>query len=129
MRLFAHSDYVRAHGLPATVTDLARHTLLGREEHADRIRLALGIDQRFGLSCNNELGVWEALRAGYGIGYCQEPIGRRDPELVAVLPDLVLARVGIWLVMHEDLRTVRRVRSLFDHLAVELTRYARPNPC
>ena len=128
VRLFAHCDYVRSHGLPATVQDLAHHTLLGREEHAHRIRLVLGVEQQFGFCCNNELGFLEALRAGYGIGYCQEPLARRDPELVAVLPDLVLAQVGIWLVMHEDLRAVLRIRSLFDHLVRELTSYIEPHP-
>ena len=68
----------------------------------------------------------EALRAGYGIGYCQEPLGRRDPDMVVVLPELVLARVGIWLVVHEDLRAVRRIRGVFDHLVQGLRDYARP---
>jgi DNA-binding transcriptional LysR family regulator len=43
-----------------------------------------------------------ALRAGLGIGYCQSATGRDDPNLVPVLPDVVLARVGVWLVTHED---------------------------
>lgn len=129
VRLFAHRDYIRVHGLPDTREELARHTLIGREEHAHRIGLVLGIAHRFGLRCNSELGLLEALRAGYGIGYCQEAIGRRDPDLVAVLPGLVLARVGIWVVVHEDLRAVRRIRSLFDHLVHGLTDYARADPC
>jgi len=57
------------------------------------------------------------------VGYCQAAVGRHDPELVPVLPGLVLARVGIWLATHEDLRATRRVRALLDHLAGELTRY------
>lgn len=130
VRLFAHGDYVRAHGLPATVHELAHHTLIGREEHAQRIQRTLGFDHRFGLLCNSELGLMEAMRSGYGIGYCQEPLGHRNPELVAVLPELALARVGIWLVTHEDLRTLRRIRLLFDYLAYELTKYVglRPVP-
>lgn len=121
--LFAHRDYVQVHGLPATLEELAHHTLIGREEHAQRIRLMLGVNHQLGFRCNSELGLLEALRAGYGIGYCQEAVGRQNPELVAVLPGLVLAQVGIWLVVHEDLRTIRRIRSLFDHLARELTGY------
>jgi hypothetical protein len=31
--------------------------------------------------------------------------------------------LDMWLVMHKDLRSTRRMRLLFDHLAVELTRY------
>ena len=122
--LFAHRDYVRDHGLPASLEELAQHTLIGREEYAQRMRLRLGVSQQLGFRCNNEQGVWEALRAGYGIGYCQGAVGQQNPELVAVLPGFVLAQVGIWLVVHEDLRTVRRIRSLFDYLARELTHYA-----
>jgi len=121
--LFAHRDYVQVHGLPATLEELAHHTLIGREEHAQRIRLMLGINHQLGFRCNSELGLLEALRAGFGIGYCHEAVGRRNPELAAVLPGFVLAQVGIWLVVHEDLRTIRRIRSLFDHLARELTHY------
>ena len=55
-------------------------------------------------------------------------VGRRSPELLPVLPGLVLARIGIWLVMHEDLRATRRIRALFDHLAGELARYLGPEP-
>jgi hypothetical protein len=29
----------------------------------------------------------------------------------------------IWLVMHEDIRTTKRIRRLFDHLAHGLTRF------
>ncbi len=126
VRLFAHRDYVRRHGLPDTVGELARHTLIGREEHARELQHVLGAEHRFGLRCSNELGLLEAMRAGCGIGYCQEPVGRREPALVPVLPDHVLARVGLWLVMHEDLRKIRRIRSLFDHLARELTAYVKP---
>lgn len=128
VRLFAHSDYVKRHGLPASVHELPRHTLIGREEHAHRIQHVLGVEHQFAFRCNNELGVVEALRAGYGIGYCQEPLGRQNPELVAVLPDLVLAQLGIWLVVHEDLRAVRRIRSLFDYLASQLTEYVGVRP-
>ena len=83
----------------------------GRGQHDPQHTRASGV---FGRPCR-------LLRAGFGIGYCQAGVARRDPELVPVLPDLVLAEIGIWLVMHEDLRTTRRIRALFDHLAGTLT--------
>jgi DNA-binding transcriptional LysR family regulator len=127
--LFAHRDYAAVHGLPATAGELARYTLIGRDEHARQVRPTLGLDLRFGFRCDSDLGLLAALRAGLGVGYCQEGIGRRCPELVPVLPGLVLARVGVWLVMHEDLRATRRIRVLFDSLARELTQYVRPDHC
>ncbi len=126
--LFAHRDYAARHGLPATPAELAFHTLVGRDEHVQQVRPTLGLDLRFGFRCGSALGLLAALRAGFGIGYCQDGVGRRSPELVPVLPGLVLARIGIWLVMHEDLRATRRIRALFDHLAGELARYLGPEP-
>ena len=66
-----------------------------------------------------------ALRAGVGIGGCQENIASRTPELVAVLPNAFHYALEVWLVMHEDLKATRRVRILFDHLAAGLTAYVK----
>ena len=110
---FAHRDYAATHGLPESVADLGRHTLVGLDDHARQIRPVFGIDAQFGFQCSSDLGLLAALRAGFGIGYCQTGIGLASPELVPVLPGLVLARVGIWVVMHEDLRAMRRLRALF----------------
>ena len=125
---FAHRDYVAAHGLPESVAALGRHTLVGLDDHARRVRPVLGFEAQFGFQCSSDLGLLAALRAGFGIGYCQTGIGLAVPELVPVLPGFVLARVGIWVVMHEDLRAMRRLRALFDHLVGELTRYVEPEP-
>jgi hypothetical protein len=46
-------------------------------------------------------------------------------ELVAVLPNAIQYALEIWLVMHEKLKTTRRVRLLFDHLAAGLTDYVK----
>ncbi|MCK2053621.1 LysR family transcriptional regulator [Methylobacterium sp. 37f] len=123
IRFYAHRAYVARRGVPASAADLGRHSLIGRAAHAERVRPSLGHDLTFAFSCADDLGLLAALRAGFGIGYCQDGIGRRDPDLVPVLPEIVLAEVGIWLVMHEDLRTTRRIRALFDHLAGGLKAY------
>jgi len=124
--LFAHRDYVARHGLPATIADLAQHSLIGQEDHARQVGSRFGFDLHFGLRCNDDLALLAALQAGYGIGYCQTPVGAQLAGVVPVLPDFVLAHIGIWMVMHEDLRATRRIRALFDHLADELARYVGP---
>jgi DNA-binding transcriptional LysR family regulator len=65
------------------------------------------------------------LRAGYGIGGCQEALARSDPDLIPVMQGTIRLMLDLWLVMHEDLRPSRRVRLLFDHLARELTAYLK----
>ena len=125
VKLFAHRRYAAAHGLPSSLAELERHAMLGHPDHAARARAILGFAPRFSFRCESALGLLAAVRAGVGIGYLQTGVASRNPDLVPVLPELVVARVGIWLAMHEGLRTTRRVRALFDHLGVELTRYVK----
>ena len=51
-----------------------------------------------------------------------------EPDLLPVMPDMDLVTVPIWLAMHEDRRVLRRVRLLFDHLAVQLKVYVEGAP-
>jgi DNA-binding transcriptional LysR family regulator len=81
--------------------------------------------EAFGLRCDNDLAQLAALRAGVGVGGCQENIARRMPELAAVLPNAFHYALEVWLVMHENLKATRRVRLLFDHLALGLTNYVK----
>jgi DNA-binding transcriptional LysR family regulator len=64
-----------------------------------------------------------AIRAGLGIGVCQLPLGRSDPRLRQVLPEVTTV-MDMWLVTHEDLRHQRRIRALLDHLTGALKQYA-----
>lgn len=124
--LYAHRDYIVRHGLPRTVEQLAGHTLLGfdRKDFMARTR-APGLVARdsFSLRSDNDLALLAALRAGYGIGGCQTPLAAREPDLVPVLPGHVAFALEMWLVMHADLKSTRRVRLLFDHLAKGLSAY------
>lgn len=40
----------------------------------------------------------------------------RDPDLVRILPDMDVARLDTWIVTHENLARVPRVRAVFDSL-------------
>jgi DNA-binding transcriptional LysR family regulator len=79
----------------------------------------------FRFRCDSDLAQLAALRAGIGIGGCQENIARRTPELVAVLPNAIQYALEVWLAMHEDLKATRRVRLVFDRLATGLTDFVR----
>jgi len=126
--LYAHRDYVAAFGMPSSLADLAGHCVIGfdRDDHAFR---AVGpaaqqiTREMFGFRADNDLAQLAALRAGLGIGGCQANLARRSPELVPVLPKALRLSLEFWLAMHEGLRTTRRVRLLFDHLARGLAAY------
>jgi hypothetical protein len=75
--------------------------------------------------CNSELSKQEfrefvKLKIPSSLPKCRREldVARRTSEFVQVLPNAIRCALGGWLVMHEDLKTTRRVRLLFDHFAV-----------
>ena len=82
----------------------------------------------FSFRSDSDVAQLAALRAGAGIGVCQIPLAARDPSLVRLLPDLFEYPLETWMVTHEDLRGVARIRAVFDHLAEGLTDYLRAQP-
>jgi DNA-binding transcriptional LysR family regulator len=125
---YAHRDYLARHGTPHSAVDLARHAIIGFDRDAASVRW-LGTEppvkrDLFALRTDDDQAQLNALRAGFGIGGCQAGIAARDPNLLVVLPGELGFRLEMWLVMHQDLRSSRRVRLLFDHLAVSLKTYA-----
>jgi DNA-binding transcriptional LysR family regulator len=131
--LYAHRDYLARFGEPRSLADMANHCLIGFDRDNRSFRSAGDFARRltredFGFRCDNDLAQLAALRAGVGIGGCQENIARRTPELVAILPNAIQYALEVWLVMHEDLKATHRVRLLFDRLAAGLTDYVKGRP-
>lgn len=120
--LFAHRHYVRRHGIPRSAAELRQHSGIGFDQDA-RAYAALrahGIESLFDFRTDSNPAQLAALRAGMGIGGVQKAIAAWDPDLVPVLPDEFGFSLEMWLAMHEDLRSVRRIRLLFDFLVQAL---------
>jgi len=125
--LHAHRSYLERRGTPTSMDGLAVHDLIGFDLETPAIR---AIAERFpalarsafALRADNDLAQLAAIRAGFGIGVCQVPVARRDPDLVHVLAETVAVELGLWIVMHEDLRTTARCRAVFDALAESLAK-------
>ncbi|MEO1920092.1 MAG: hypothetical protein ABGW81_10395 [Paracoccaceae bacterium] len=75
----------------------------------------------FKIRCDQQVVHWELVRAGCGIGFTQESVGRADSGMVQVMPELELPRVPVWLTAPEALRTNPRIRKVFDMLADDLS--------
>jgi DNA-binding transcriptional LysR family regulator len=128
--LYAHKAYLARRGVPQSLGDLAGHALIGFDADTNALRAyrqtGLSITREmFALRSDSEHAQLAALRSGFGIGGCQEGVAARDPDLVAVLPRDFRVVLEMWLVMHEGLRSLRRVRLLYDHLADELGAFVR----
>ncbi len=122
---YAHRDYLRRKGTPQQPTDLLQHELVGNDRHED-IRqgfAAMGYPvepQHFAFRTDDLMAYWEAVRAGLGIGFVGNYMARTDPNVVAVLPMLPLPELPIWLTVHREIRTSRKIRAVYDFLAAEV---------
>jgi DNA-binding transcriptional LysR family regulator len=126
--LHAHRRYLERHGTPSRLEDLRQHAMIGFDQESAPIRSmlkrAVGFARRnFTLRADSDLAQLAAIRAGYGIGFCQVRLAEREADLVRVLPEAFTLTLDTWLAMHEDLRTSHRCRAVFDVLVVGLTRY------
>ena len=125
--LHAHRDYLARAGTPRTLEALQKHSVIGfdRETPAIRaIRARLpGLEAvHFALRTDSDIAHLMAIKAGFGIGLCQTALARQDPNLVRVLPSVGL-QLGVWLAMHENLRSTPRCRAVFDGLATGLAKH------
>ena len=125
----AAKTYFDRRGRPFEPGDLAGHDLIGFDRSDDIIRglgqLGVSLTRNaFRFRADNQIVLWEAVRAGNGIGFGQAPLADRDPLVEKVLPDLPLPSLPVWLAMHRDVRTSVRIRRVADFLYEELKRYS-----
>jgi DNA-binding transcriptional LysR family regulator len=124
--LFASKAYVQKHGRPLTLEDRSGHTIVGYDHvpsYAGRVISDLAITRElFDIRSDNDLAQLAMIQAGAGIGACQLALAKRL-DLVAVLPGMFGFPMETWIVTHEDLKAVRRVRIVFDALVEGLTIY------
>ena len=126
--LHAREDYLARHGTPRTVEELAGHSLVGFDRETAfirNLRRELGGVKReyFALRSDSDLAQLAAIRAGFGIGFCQVGLARRDPRLKRVLARRLSVRLDTWVAMHQDLRDSPHCRATFDALATGLQAY------
>ncbi len=127
---FASADYLDRRGTPATSADLARHDLIGPDRNTADLAFAERLGGGFAtlpfvLRSDSHPAQLAAARAGVGIAVAQVPVSERDPRLRRVLPDVTVATLDTWIVTHENLAKVPRVRAVFDGLAAAFVNYAR----
>lgn len=127
--LHAHRRVLAAHGEPSDLRDLRRFPAIGFEHETISVQQLRGLGfamrrEDFAFRTDSDLGQLAAIRAGCGVGVCQNGLGARDPNLVRLLPEAFAFDMETWIVTHEDLRNVRRIRLVFDKLVEGLTAYA-----
>ncbi|TCT44992.1 LysR family transcriptional regulator [Martelella mediterranea] len=127
---FAHRDFIAEYGMPESFDDLAKMRCIGFDHQLAYVRdvlkafPSLAIPD-FSFRSDSNLAQLAAIRAGCGIGFCQVPLGRSNPDLVEVLKGKIPFSLPVWIAMHEDLRHAPRCRATFDTLAEGMSAYIR----
>ncbi|HWK14219.1 MAG TPA: LysR family transcriptional regulator [Rhizobiaceae bacterium] len=129
--LFAAQAYVARRGSPASLAELAGHDFVGPDRNRRDLALAgglggAGLRERFAVRTDSHPAQLALARAGLGIAVAQVPVGQGDPRLVRLLPDFELAKLDTWIVTHENLARLPRIRAVFDSLAESFRTIAPP---
>lgn len=122
IRACAHRDYLLRHGIPRQPADLLEHHLIGGDRNGETIKgFAAGgmpvTREHFAFRTDDLIVVWEAVRAGLGIGFVSEHQIRTDSEVIPLLPKLKIRHLPVWLAVHKEVRTSKRIRAVYDYLA------------
>ena len=123
--LYATDAYFERHGRPKTIEDLEQATYIGYGP-ADEMVPALkqtGLNlkpEQFRYSSRNGHVVWEMVRAGLGIAIMVDNMTELTGFGEVVTPAFNPIPIPLWLTVHRELHTNRRIRLVFDVLAQEL---------
>lgn len=123
--VYAHEDYLRRRGMPRQAEQLLQHTLLGHDQDDNILKgfrqFGMPLDRsHFAVRCDDLIAYWELLRAGLGIGFVATYLARSDPAVQAVLPELKIPTLPIWLAVHREMRSTPRIKTVYDWLAAEI---------
>ncbi|WDR04632.1 LysR family transcriptional regulator [Devosia rhodophyticola] len=109
----ASQSYLDRRGTPQAIEDLYQHDLVGLDRseliiaHANSLGFALTRDH-FALRCDSQTNLWELIRAGLGIGFAQRHMVAHTPGMRALLPQLPVPALEVWLTTHRELFTSGR---------------------
>jgi DNA-binding transcriptional LysR family regulator len=122
---YAHPDYLRRRGRPRLPTDLLTHDLIGGDQDDAVFRgfatMGYPLDrERMVFRSDDLIAQFGAVKASIGIGFIARYLGQTEPALVALLPELPIPLLPMWLVVHREIRSNARIKAVYDFLGHHL---------
>lgn len=123
---YASDSYIEKYGAPKSLQDLSSHHLIG---FGDNDRMIEHLSSRVSLtpsnfpigSANGIVG-WQMAKNGLGIIIMSDKIAMKTAGMKLLFPDVEPFSFPVWLTVHRELHTSRRIRLVYDLLADFLAR-------
>lgn len=127
--VYCSRDYADLHGIPHSREELATHPFIGGggyvwEPYQAWLR-QYRLEDSVVMKYDTGTGLLAGVRSGMGLTILPAFIADHEPDLIRCIPPKNEDTTGLWLLTHERLRHVPRVRIVLDFLAEELTKLAR----
>ncbi|MBV8887257.1 MAG: LysR family transcriptional regulator [Chroococcidiopsidaceae cyanobacterium CP_BM_RX_35] len=124
--IYGSSGYLAA---SADLSDLSKHSWIGPDESLSHLASARWLKQSFPrirmqYRSNTLIGMLEAAKQNLGLVALPYHLAEPDPDLQQVRSPLPELASELWLLTHEDLRNLVRVRVFIDFVASWLKPYA-----
>ena len=125
--LYATAGYLERIGNPKSPADFSDADFIGGIDGSGLLinalnALGFNLTQRnFPVGTESHIVHWELVKHGVGVGIMPDAIGDTEPMVQRALVDLEPLMTEIWLAAHREVRTSRRIRTVFDFLAAELS--------
>lgn len=116
--VYAAQSYLDRYGAPETLEALFDHCMIGydRDDRIIQGIRAMGwpvTRDMFAVRCDDQNTYWELVRAGCGVGFTQQLLAERDPNMVRLFPELPLDPLPIWLAAPEAMRSTPRIKRVW----------------
>jgi DNA-binding transcriptional LysR family regulator len=127
--LYAAKSYLRQLSDSPSIDELNKANFIDTEKPGRLMTLlnSQGFNltrQNFPVISNSHIVQWELVKQGVAISATVEEIGDNEPLVERVVTaNLPLITIDLWLVAHNELRTNRRIRRVFDFLVSEFSDY------
>jgi DNA-binding transcriptional LysR family regulator len=126
---FASATYIRKHGAPQRTEDLDQHRLVSFMGHPPPHLVSINTLETIGregreprvpaFRASTVLAVKYAIRSGIGVGLIPDYLTEEEKDLVPILRDIEFARLPVFFVYPEELRTAKKVQVFRDFVVAK----------
>jgi len=128
--LYCSREYAGRNGVPKTLKELKKHALIGGGggnlwRHYEAWLRQLGLEDRVAMHHATSTGLLSGVRSGFGIAVLPCIVADAEPDLIQCLAPRTDHHRTLWLLTHERVRHMPRVRLVIDFLYERLIRHVK----